>query len=291
MKTKIKMMLFTLFVSAISYAQSPVDGFMKKKGKGSITLSLSTESYDEVFLVPQKVNRVPVFDQVNITATSIYADYGLTDNLMVIANLPYIRAEGFASTASQQNNGFENVREGLQDLGLYAKYRFYSKKMSSGSLDFMASAGVEFPVGDYRVDEGLQSIIAIGNRSTDINGLGIVSYQHNSGFFTTGQLGYSFRNNEVPNALLSELKLGYAANGFYIDAFVANQLSSDGVDILRPGFTGFFPATEVNFTRIGFSGYVPVTDYLGISSGINTIIAGRNIGDATGFYGGLTFSF
>jgi len=169
MKTEIKMMLFTLFVSAISYAQSPVDGFMKKKGKGSVTLSLSTESYDEVFLVPQKVNRVPVFDQVNITATSIYADYGITDNLMVIANLPYIRAEGFASTASQQNNGFENIREGFQDLGLYAKYRFYSKKMSSGSLDFMASAGVEFPVGDYNVDEGLQSIIDIGNRSTDTN--------------------------------------------------------------------------------------------------------------------------
>lgn len=284
-------MLFGFFATTLCLAQTPIDGFMKEKGKGSITLSYSFESYDEVFLVPEKVDRVPVFEQVDITATSIYADYAFTDNFMITANLPFIRTEGNASAASQENNGFENVREGIQDLSLYTKYKLYTKKMAKGSLDFIASVGLEIPLGDYAVDEGLQSIIAIGNRSTDVNGLGIVTYKHDSGIFAIGQLGYSLRNNQVPNALLNQLKIGYASDKIYVAGFVANQISEDGVDILGEGFTAFFPATQVNFTRIGLSAYVPLVDNFGISAGANTFVAGRNIGDATGFYGGLTYSF
>jgi hypothetical protein len=291
MKVKFTITWLAVLIPAFCLSQSPIDGFMKEKGKGSITLSYSYENYNEVFLVPEKANRVPVFDEVDISATSLYFDYAFTDNWMIVANLPFIRAEGNASEASQQNNGFENVRDGLQDMSLYTKYRFYTKELGSGQLDFIGSLGIEFPLSNYSVDEGLQSIIAIGNRSTDINGLVIVTYKHNSGFFATGQMGYSVRNNQVPNAFLNELKLGYAAAKFYIDAFIANQISDDGVDILGEGFTGFFPATQVNFTRIGLNAYVPVTTGWGVSAGANTYVAGRNIGVATGFYGGLTFSF
>jgi hypothetical protein len=35
------------------------------------------------------------------------------------------------------------------------------------------------------------------------------------------------------------LKLGYAASKFYGDAYVANQTSTSGVDILGEGFQGF----------------------------------------------------
>lgn len=291
MKTKIITMFTAIAFPVLCIAQSPVDGFMKEKGKGSITVSHSIESYDEVFLVPERVDRVPVFDQVDISATSLYIDYAFTEDFMVVANLPFIRSEGNAIEASQENNGFENVREGVQDLSVYTKYRLHTAELGNGKLDFIGSIGVEFPVGDYAVDEGLQSIIAIGNRSTDLNGLGIFTYKHNSGFFATGQLGYSIRSNQVPDAFLNQLKLGYAAEKFYIDAFVANQISQDGVDILGEGFTGFFPATQVNFTRIGLNAYVPIVDSIGISAGANTYVAGRNLGVSTGFYGGLTYSF
>jgi hypothetical protein len=291
MKTTMKIMLMTILLPAVCLAQSPIDGFMKEKGKGSITLSQSMESYDEVFLVPEKVDRVPVFDQVDISATSLYIDYAFTDDFMVVANLPFIRSEGNATQASQDNNGFENERDGIQDLSIYTKYRLHTAELGSGTLDFIGSLGVEFPVGDYEVGEGLQSIIAIGNRSTDLNGLGIFTYKHNSGFFAIGQLGYSIRSNQVPDAFLNELKLGYAADKFYVDAFVANQISQDGVDILGEGFTGFFPATQVNYTRIGLNLFVPIIDEIGISAGANTYVAGRNLGVSTGFYGGLTYSF
>lgn len=273
-------------------AQSPVSGFMKAKGDGSVTASFSSEKYDEVFLVPQKVEGVPVFNEVKTTSYTLYAEYGISDNFNLVFNLPYIKSEGQATPETLDNNGFENERKGLQDVSLYGKYRFASTATPKGMIDFIAAAGIEAPLGDYRVDEGLQSIIAIGNRSTDITGLAIAHYKNNNGIFATGQLGYSLRSNSVPNALLSEVKLGYAASKFYLEGYVANQLSDkSGVDILGEGFAGFFPATRVNYTRLGFNVYVPVYQGLGLSGGYANYIEGRNLGDADGFNWGVTYSF
>ncbi|APY09616.1 hypothetical protein BWZ20_06735 [Winogradskyella sp. J14-2] len=280
------------FAIGVSFAQSPVNGFMQKAGEGGLSLTYSYESYDKVFLVPEEVNGVPVFNDVSKTSISLYGDIGISDNLNIVLNVPYIQAEGNATDATLANNGFENERSGIQDLKVYVKYRFHSFKLGENTLDFIGSVGLETPLGDYSADEGLQSIIAIGNEASSFNTFGIATFKTKSGLFTTGQVGYSFRGNSVPDALISELKLGYACSKFYLDAFIANQLSEkDGVDILGEGFTGFFPATRVNYTRVGVNGYVPFFDGIGLTAGANTYIAGRNIGKSTGFYGGLVYSF
>jgi hypothetical protein len=38
----------------------------------------------------------------------------------------------------------------------------------------IGALGLKTPLGDYKVDEGLQSIIAIGNRSTTVSALGLL---------------------------------------------------------------------------------------------------------------------
>lgn len=281
-----------LFLPALIMAQSPLSGFMKNKGEGAAVVSYSSEKYDKVFLVPSEIEGVPVFNEVMVSSISLYGEYGITDKLNVLLNVPYIKAEGSASEQVLANNGFENTRKGLQDLKLYVKYDLKSFDFTSSKLNFMGAVGLETPVGDYAVNEGLQSIIAIGNRSTTVNATGIFMYKINSGFFTTGQLGYSLKSDEVPDALVSEFKLGYAGSNFYLDAFVANQLSDkDGVDILGEGFTGFFPATRVNYTRVGVNGYVPLVAGIGLTGGVNSYVEGRNVGKSTGFYGGLAYSF
>ncbi len=281
-----------LLLPALMVAQSPLSGFMKNKGEGAVVVSYSSEKYDEVFLVPAKIDGVPVFNEVEVSSISLYGEYGITDKLNVILNVPYIKAEGSASEQVLANNGFENTRKGLQDLKLYLKYDLTSFDFSNARLNFMGAVGVETPIGDYAVNEGLQSIIAIGNRSTTVNATGIFMYKMNNGFFTTGQLGYSIKSDEVPNALLSEFKIGYAASKFYVDAFVANQLSDkDGVDILGEGFTGFFPATRVNYTRVGVNGYLPLAAGFGLTGGVNAFVEGRNLGKSKGYYGGLAYSF
>lgn len=293
MKINLKLLGGMLFMLPLTMAaQSPISGFMKAKGEGSITVTQSREDYNDVFLVPNKVNSVPVFNEVTTKSVSLYAEYGFSDRLNFVVSLPYIQTTGEATPATLANNGFENERSGFQDVSIYGKYKIKSYEIMSGNLDIIGALGVETPLGNYNVDEGLQSIIAIGNRSTDITGLAIANYKHNSGIFAIGQVGYSLRSNEVPNALISELKLGYAASVIYGDIYIANQLSgSDGVDILGQGFTGFFPATRVNYTRIGANMFVPIVKGFGLTAGINTYIEGRNLGDSTGAYSGISFSF
>ena len=222
-----------LLVSGLCLAQSPVSGFMKKKGEGSVVINQFREKYDRVFLVPAEIDGVPVFNEVSIISTSLYGEFGISDRFNVIVNLPYVKSEGNATEAVLQNLGYENERSGIQDIKIYGKYSFLTKEIGSSKLDILGSVGVETPLGNYTANEGLQSIIAIGNESTRFTGLGIAQFMTDLGLFATGQFGYSLRSNEVPNAVLSEFKLGYAGSAFYLDAFVSSQLSDKkGVHIL-----------------------------------------------------------
>lgn len=293
MKNKMKLWAsLCLLFPCLLVAQSPLSGFMKGAGEGAVSVSYSQEAYDKVFLVPVEVDGVPVFNDVTTTSISLYAEVGITDRLNVVLNLPYVESVGNASEATLINNGFENERSGIQDVKLYAKYNFKTFNAGTNTIDLIGAIGVETPLGNYRADEGLQSIIAIGNESPSLNMMGIATFKTASGFFATGQAGYSFRGNSSPNALLTELKVGYAAANYYVDAYVANQLSDkDGVDILGEGFEGFFPEVRVNYTRIGLNAFVPFTQEFGVAAGANAFIAGRNLGKATGFYGALVYSF
>ncbi|MBB1194875.1 hypothetical protein DNC80_14490 [Flavobacterium sp. SOK18b] len=281
----------TLGCVTTAFSQSPISGFMQGKGKGNVALSYSFEKYDNVFLVPQEVESVPVFNDVKITSASIYGVYGISDQVDVVMVLPYITATGNASQEVLTNNNFENERKGLQDVSVFVKYSPFYFDFGKSSLRLIGALGLKTPLGDYNVNEGLQSIIAIGNRSTTFSTTGMAMYKMNSGVFASAQFAGNFASNEVPNSYSSEVKLGYAASLFYADAFIANQTSTSGVDILGEGFTGFFPSTQVNYTKIGLNLYTPITKEVGISAGASTVIEGRNVGKATGLYGGLVYKF
>lgn len=282
----------TLFVLSFgAQAQSPVSGFMNGKGNGAIAVSYSAEQYDNVFLVPNDAQGVPVFNEVNVSSTSLYATYGISNRFDAIVSLPFIKAEGNASESVLNELGYENTRSGLQDLSVFLKYNPYNCEIGTASLHFMLGAGLKTPVGDYKVDEGLQSIIAIGNRATSFNGLAIAQVRFNDGLFLTTQAGYSLRNGEVPNALVGEIKAGYAGRHIYVDTWFAGQVSDGGVDILAEGFEGFFPATDVSFNRIGLNVYVPIAGGFGLSAGASKYLNGRNVGESTGFSGSVVYSF
>lgn len=280
------------FVTAVSlsggvYAQTPLSGFMQGKNGGNVAFSANHENYGEVYLVPEKIDGVPIFNSVTVNSFNIYASYGFSDKLDFIVNLPFVRTAGSANQDVLNDLGFQNSREGAQDISAFLKYEFAKK----GNLSLQGSFGITTPLGDYKVDEDLQSIIAIGNRANTFNAVALAHYKLSNGFFVTGQAGYSLRSTEVPDAVLSQLKLGWAKKRFYADAYIANQTSTSGVDILRPGFTGFFPATQVNYTRVGANVYAPLDGNFGINAGAGTTIGGRNLGKADFFSFGFVYNF
>ena len=291
----IKNKLLSVFVfataSVAAVAQSPINGFMQGKGKGNVVVSYGMEKYDEVYLVPKLVKGVPVFRDVDVSSASLFATYGITDKLDVVVSLPFITAKGNASEAVLQNLGFENERSGIQDVSAFLKFNPFDINIGSSNLKLIGALGVRTPVGDYKVDEGLQSIIAIGNRSTTVSAIAVAMFKTKYGVFASGQFGTGFATEGVPDSYMSEFKLGYAGKKFYLDLFAVNQTSAFGVDILGNGFQGFFPATKVDFTRVGANLYVPVYKAIGLVGGANSYIAGRNIGKATGYYGGVVYKF
>ncbi|MBC7654632.1 MAG: hypothetical protein H7098_09200 [Oligoflexus sp.] len=270
-----------------SFAQTPLDGFMQGKNGGNITFSINHEHYKSVYLYPQEIDETPIFGAVTRNSFNVYGNYGISNKLDVVFNLPFIQSTGDGNPTVLQRLGYTNEISGAQDLTAFLKYELLKKS----NVSLQGGLGVTTPISDYKVDQGLQSIIAIGNRATTYNAILIGHYKDDRGFFITGQAGYSLRSTEVPDAVLSELKIGFAANRFYVAAQVGNQTSTGGVDILRPGFTGLFPATKVNYTKVGGTIYTPIDGNLGLSISGGGLVDGRNVGKS--YYGsaGLTYNF
>ncbi|NRT16878.1 hypothetical protein HNP99_003252 [Flavobacterium sp. 28A] len=291
-----KQLLFILAVTTFGYintahSQSPISGFMQGKGKGNISISYSSEKYDEVYFIPEKVDGVPVFNETKISSTSIYATYGITDQVDVVLVLPYVTAKGSATEEVLTNLGLENERKGFQDVSVFVKYSPFNFDFGTSSLRLIGALGLKTPLSNYKVEEGFQSIIAIGNRSTTVSTTGMAMFRMDSGIFASAQLAGNYASNDVPNSYATELKVGYAARLFYGDVYIANQKSTGGVDIFGEGFAGYFPITKVNYTKIGIDLYTPIYKEIGVSAGASTLVAGRNIGKSTGFYGGLVYKF
>lgn len=273
------------------YAQGPINGFMQGKGKGSFVISETREGYKKAYLGALLVDEVPVFNTVSLHSITLFAAYGLTENLDIVINLPYIQSKGSGNREILETLNYQNYRRGLQDLGLFFKYRLFETELNSSQINWITAIGIQSPIAGYVVDEGFQSILAIGNRATQLSFRAIGNYLHESGFFASVSLGHSENSTVVPSAFLSELKTGFAHKEIFAEIYLDSQNSYGGTDILGLGFNGYFPATKVNYSRLGINLYRPIGSGFGLSLGTRTIIEGRNIGKATGYSLGLGYSF
>jgi len=281
-----------------AHAQSLVGGFMAGKGHGSVVVSATTERYETAYLAPVKAEGIPVFQEVRVNSLNLYATYGFTDKIDAIVSLPYIQSKGQAAgltindlSIQRPTEGFTNSRQGFQDVTALLKFKSYSREIGSSILDLLGVVSVSTPVSNYQTNTGYGYIIAIGNRATKYSAVGVAHLKTSSGVFATGQVGYSLRTGEVPNALIGEAKIGYAGPKNYIEGYASFQESNGGTDISEQGFVGFFPSTRVNYIRIGASAYRPITNGFGLTLGASTYVAGRNVGKSTGFSAGVTYNF
>ena len=296
----------TLFCSALlltgiattAQGQSLVSGFMAGKGHGSVVVSGTAERYTDVYLAPEKISGVPIFQEVRVNSLNLYGTYGLSDKIDAVISVPYIQSKGRAPGAVidglnsyYSTQGYTNVRQGLQDATALLKFKSYSREIGSSILDLLGVVSFSTPISDYQTNTGYGYIIAIGNRATKYTAAGVAHLKTSSGVFATAQVGYSLRTGTVPNALVGEAKLGYAGPKIYLEGNASFQESNGGTDIAGQNFTGFFPSTRVNYIRLGASAYRPITNGFGLTLGANTYVAGRNIGKSTGYSAGITYNF
>ena len=272
-----------VLVTSLTYAQPITDGFTKGKGNGSLVVSYSWERYDEFYAGANLMEGINTGlrtwgGEITTQSVSLYGTVGLTDELDLIVNVPYIAVQGAGvDTVSQEDSG-------LQDASLFIKWRPLLIETGGGNLSFLGALGFATPLSDYEEDLPL----SIGNQSTRADLRLITHFQSNAGLFGELQAGYSLRSNNVPNATLLSAKIGYAANAFYIDLWSETQISDgDALDIGQVPFN----ETRVNYTQVGASLFVPVVSSFGVSAGVGRYVSGRNVGLATRFSGGLVYSF
>lgn len=273
------LLLLGLMISPWAYGQSIVDGFMKGKGNGSVVLSYSWEQYDEFYFADDRRDAPPPWGgQITTQSASLYGTVGLSDDIDIIFNLPYINAQGDGVDTVDQSVG------GLQDASLFIKWRPILVETGGGNLSFAAALGVATPFSDYEADQ----VLSIGNQATRGDLRLLTHFIANSGIFAELQAGYSLRSDDVPNATMLNAKVGYAGANFYLDLWSETQISdSDAPDISEAPFS----QTRVNYTQIGATVFVPVASGLGIAANFGQYVSGRNVGLSTRFGAGLVYNF
>ncbi|MEM7245165.1 MAG: transporter [Acidobacteriota bacterium] len=265
--------------SSTAQAANTEDGFLKGKGRTELVLSLATERFDDFRFGSERMDLPPVFREIDKRSASVMVKHGLTDDLDLTVQLPYIssRADGDASLGDLPAQS----ESGLQDLSVQLKWR--AAQSRDGRFSFLLNGGLTTPASDY-VENAL---LSNGNGATALDLHVVFHHQAESGLFNVVQAGYSARTAGVPDAIFIGTKIGWVGDRFYFGASLDREQSTSGPDIGDPGFT--FPATRVESTRLAVSTHWSFTPVFGASVGIGRYLDGRNLPLTTYYSLGLTF--
>ena len=277
--------------------QTDIDGLMMEKNAfcvGPMAGYSSWKNYWEGSLKRDNAN----LGTVSATMFSIMGNYGLSNRLNVLFGLPYIKTKASAGQLKGQ--------KGLQDLALWIKWKGYSKKIGSGRLSLFLIGGYSLPVSDYTADFLPMSI---GLESKNLSFRGMADYQRGSWFATisgtyvrrsnikidrdayyTTEMHYS-NEVEMPDMAAFNFRAGYRDNGLIAEATADNMTTLGGFDITRNNMP--FPSNKMNATRIGFNFKydMPFHPNLSLTGNAFTTIAGRNMGQSSGFNAGVFYVF
>jgi len=277
-----------LFLASLAHAQGPLDGYLKGKGVFNLVPNFSFNSADRYFGAPGETYDIPF----NGNTLSVFGEYGLTEKIDLVATGAYV---------------FTSVRSGLQDGGLFVKYRpIYHEFSKAGKLAVLFGTGISFPLSDYEpTAEG-----AIGQKAMMAPLRLLLQWELPFGLFLHASGGYNIRFDELkaddvaaitalrpdfnpeqpPDHSTFLLKTGFPAKHFYVDGWVEWQKAYGGSDY-APGVPDLPQAYGVSYTQTGGTLYYSDNGRTGyILSGAYTF-QGRNTSDVVRATLGMSFSF
>ena len=295
LKTPLITLLFLITVPLLSNAQTDMDAIMMEKNQfcvGPLYGYSSWKNYWEGTLKRNNQN----LGTVSAQTFALMGNYGITGKLNVLFNAPYIQTKASAGTLQGM--------QGIQDLSLFVKWMPVEKQMGPGTFSLYTIGGVAFPLTNYTAD---YLPLAIGLHSTTATARLMLDYQVNK-FFVTGSASYVFRDNitidrtayyteqlhltnevEMPNASNFNFRTGYRSSKLIAEAVVNIWSTLGGFDITRNNMP--FPSNNMDATTIGANvKYVVTANHnLSLVGGGNYVVAGRNVGQSSTFYGSIFY--
>ncbi|MCC7507543.1 MAG: hypothetical protein IT259_19705 [Saprospiraceae bacterium] len=257
-----------------SFAQGPIDGYLKGRGRLDIAPSFSFNNARN--FAGAGGQTYPVGYRGSML--SLFAEYGLTDNFDLVANAAYV---------------FTQTQSGLQDGGVFVKYRpYYHQTQSFGRIGVVVSAGCGFPLSDY--DVTLNG--ALGQKAVTVPGRLVLQWETPWGPFINLTGGYHWRLDQLktrdierirvarpdyepvdpPDFSTFLVKAGLPARHFYLDGWIEWQFTRGGADYV-PDVPDLPQAYGVSYQQIGGTAYYSESGKNGVFLSGAYITGGRNV--------------
>jgi hypothetical protein len=282
-------------------AQTATDGIMMPKGDLCIALMADKGSWDHYW---EGTNLISNGNVGTLKRTSIMpmVAYGITDRILVFVQLPYVSTE---STGGQMSGV-----SGLQDIGLAIKGNLFSRDIGKGTLHIFGVGEYSRPITNYLSDYMPYSL---GLGTDQITARAIAHYRWDMGLYlrasgahiwrgyTKVERDYYYQDGsvysewmDVPNAVNAQAVAGF----YFLEDMLQLEMqytllhATSGDDIRRwnPGQ----PTNRMKMDIVGGSlrFYVPGTlSGLSLIAGYQHTISGRNMGQFSTLFGGLTYQF
>jgi hypothetical protein len=293
-----KLLSVVLFLCSYQVnAQTDNDAIMMKKNQwcnGATYMHSHWKDYWEGKLKRNNEN----FGTVTTQSVMYMTNYGITDNLNVLAGASYVWTHASAGT----RHGYK----GLQDLSLFVKWKPVTLSVAKGKLSLFAIGGLSTPLTNYPIDE---LPLSIGLGSTNLSGRLMADYQQGI-FFTTISGAYIWRSNvkldktsyyttdihytnevEMPDMANFNFSIGIRKKYLVATALLDNTTTLGGFDMRRNDMPS--PGNRMNSTSVGIHAKytLPFYTHVELLGGGSYVLTGRNVGQTLSFHVGGYYIF
>lgn len=284
------LILISNFFTVNLSAQTEIDGLFMGKNNicgGFNFTKTSWKNYWEGTYFRDNEN----LGTVKSNQVGLMGNFGINSKTNVIFSTSYIHNWATQGTLIEQ--------KGIQDLNLFLKNELWAKNINGYLTSLVSVLGVSSPISNYVADY-LPLSIGLGAKTasvrilTDIQkksmfmtfsgsylGRSNVTIDRNS--YYTDRLVYSNQVN-MPNACNFNLRFGYRQNPDNYIEIVGDYMNTIGGFDIRKNDMPFI-SNDMEWTRIAISGKkgIPRISGLSIMGGAFCTLAGRNMGQSTGW--------
>ncbi len=297
LRSRLLLIAACCFYTLVGNAQTDLDAIMMAKNQLCAGFQYNHSSWDHYWEGTLKRSN-PNIGTVTTQSVALMGNYGIRKNLNLLFGVPYV----FTKTSAGTLNGQKGVQDGMLAL----KWKAVEVKRAKNRFSFFAIGGVSAPLSNYTPDF---LPLSIGLHSKQAFLRGMADYQRGK-FFVSGSASYHLRSNvkiartayyttemhysnevAMPNAWYANLRTGYRTSHLIIEAVADRFTTLGGFDIRRNDMP--FPSNRMNWTNVGVNiRYEPNwLKWLSLTAGGMRTVEGRNMGQATAFYGGLFYIF
>lgn len=295
---KVLLSIFTL-LSMVAHSQTITDGLMMSKNAFCVGPMYSTDTWKSYWEGSLKREN-PNIGTITTNMLTLMGNYGINEKINVIAMAPYVWTKASGGTLHSM--------EGVQDLTLAVKYKFFDQELAGGSLKAFGVLSGSVPLTNYTPDF---LPLSIGVQSKTIAPRLNVNYKMANGWFANVSGAYVFRSNitldrpsyytdgqlfltnevGMPNQFSFFASIGYLKNGLQAEINFTQLNTLGGGDIRRQDMP--FASNRMDFGKLGgtLMYYLPKPKNVALRASAMYTVAGLNVGQSTTLMAGILYTF